>query len=900
VLYLFFIHWIGWNENSRFNLVKAILEGTFQIDAYKNNTGDRAYYNNHFYSDKPPGAAFLATPFLWAWKFMYNHFFDLLKEEHFKEKEYLITWSRGEVSTLDYVNLDLFTSVSMLVVTLFTSSIFGALSVVIIYKILSALNENKNRLLLALTYGLATPILPYSILFFGNVLPLFLGLLSFYLIFASRKTGKNFFLAGLVIGFSIVCDFSMILIYIGLFILSLHYSRKLSKFLLFGSLIGIFPLLIYNFVILGNPFDTLMFHMDPSVWSDFKRKPSFELNLGRLISTPKEILFSPFRGLFFYYPILLFSLIGFFYMHKKYSFETKIIIFMFILFILLNSALKGWFGGSSFGPRYLLPIIPFLILPLRFAVEKAKKNRISFSFFILLLAISIFHNIIGLEEIEGPVIVYNFEAKKYEVLRVVTNPLYEHYFPLFLKNGPRSRILEGLFYNPYKIDIRDFKPMPIREIKLFTLQPFGILVLKIPFLVIPILLLIIVLIWKKELFKTFVCKKISVGFILLILAVLLFLSRLGFKNVAYDKNWYPIYVNATHEIKERWMSQEASIFLYSPKEEKANLLLRIGTFYKPRQLIIEVNDKAFVYFVASHSETLITYNVPLKKGENKINFKSLSGCDKPALLLNGSSDYRCLSFIIHDLSIAFPPEHKIIFGKNWYPPEPYITWAYENSTILIYFAKRAEAKLNLTLISYYKPREIDFYVNNFMLDTFRVEPYKMNILTKTFPLREGENVIKFIPKEKCDIPAIVEKSNDTRCLTFGLFDISFVSPYELMEENKAFFGPNWYEQEKDGRWMSNNASIFLFSEKEKEVSLILELASYYKPRVINLYLNKDLILSQTIPIYRTVITIQKLKLLEGENLIEFKSSESCDIPHAIEKTEDKRCLSFKLFNLKIV
>jgi hypothetical protein len=197
------------------------------------------------------------------------------------------------------------------------------------------------------------------------------------------------------------------------------------------------------------------------------------------------------------------------------------------------------------------------------------------------------------------------------------------------------------------------------------------------------------------------------------------------------------------------------------------------------------------------------------------------------------------------------------------------------------------------------PREIDFYVNNFLLDTFRVEQYKVNILTKTLPLKEGGNIVEFISKEKCDVPAIVEKSNDTRCLTFGLLDIGLISPYELMEKNKTFFGPNWYEQEKDGRWMSNNASIFLFSEKERETLLSLEMASYHKKREIEVYLNRFLIFSGAIPNHKTTITIPKIALLEGENLIELKSGESCDIPYLTEKIEDKRCLSFKLFNLTV-
>src|SRR5215472_182652 len=53
----------GWNQNSRFDLLRAIIERhTLQIDAYHQNTEDKARLNGHYYSDKAPGVVFLAVP----------------------------------------------------------------------------------------------------------------------------------------------------------------------------------------------------------------------------------------------------------------------------------------------------------------------------------------------------------------------------------------------------------------------------------------------------------------------------------------------------------------------------------------------------------------------------------------------------------------------------------------------------------------------------------------------------------------------------------------------------------------------------------------------------------------------------------------------------------------------
>src|SRR5579863_2978113 len=62
--YAYFYEGGGWNQNSRFDLVRAIVERhTLRTDAYYQNTEDRAYVHGHYYSDKAPGLAFFSLPF---------------------------------------------------------------------------------------------------------------------------------------------------------------------------------------------------------------------------------------------------------------------------------------------------------------------------------------------------------------------------------------------------------------------------------------------------------------------------------------------------------------------------------------------------------------------------------------------------------------------------------------------------------------------------------------------------------------------------------------------------------------------------------------------------------------------------------------------------------------------
>src|SRR5579863_7045447 len=62
--FIYFYEGGGWNQNSRFDLLRAIVERhTLQIDAYHENTQDKAHFQGHYYSDKAPGLVFLAVPF---------------------------------------------------------------------------------------------------------------------------------------------------------------------------------------------------------------------------------------------------------------------------------------------------------------------------------------------------------------------------------------------------------------------------------------------------------------------------------------------------------------------------------------------------------------------------------------------------------------------------------------------------------------------------------------------------------------------------------------------------------------------------------------------------------------------------------------------------------------------
>ena len=62
-LYAYCFQGGGWNQNSRFDTVRALVEqGRFEITEFASNTGDVSVYQGRVYSNKTPGTLQHAPP----------------------------------------------------------------------------------------------------------------------------------------------------------------------------------------------------------------------------------------------------------------------------------------------------------------------------------------------------------------------------------------------------------------------------------------------------------------------------------------------------------------------------------------------------------------------------------------------------------------------------------------------------------------------------------------------------------------------------------------------------------------------------------------------------------------------------------------------------------------------
>ncbi len=84
------------------------------------------------------------------------------------------------------------------------------------------------------------------------------------------------------------------------------------------------------------------------------------------------LLLSPGRGLFVYAPLLLLAIPGSVLFWRRHRAEAWWIAGLNAAYLLLYGTWTTWFGGDCWGPRHILPLIPFLCLFLAPIVEKAR------------------------------------------------------------------------------------------------------------------------------------------------------------------------------------------------------------------------------------------------------------------------------------------------------------------------------------------------------------------------------------------------------------------------------------------------------------------------------------------------------------------------------------------------
>ena len=350
VSYAFFWHSRDWNTASRLMLTYSLVDrGTIRIDGLEAQTGDRARFEGHSYTDKLPGYSLLAAPAYATTKALRG------LPDHPLHVKGIPHWEA------DYWT------------TLLTSGLATALLGALLASWAGDLGCGPRRcILVGLAYGLTTPAYAYATLAYGHQLSALALLGSFRLIWkapSSKRVARRLAFAGALAATAAIIELQVgpVAAVLGLYVLAQTLGGRLpvSGVLAFGlgALVPTAVLLGYNQLAYGSPWDMGYFH---EVQVSFARVHSRANPLG--LGVPDWTRLGPLlvgrrRGLLVYAPILVLAAPGWFaLLIRRFWGVAAVSLTSSVAVFLVNLSYPEWTGGWSTGPRLLVPLLPFAML----------------------------------------------------------------------------------------------------------------------------------------------------------------------------------------------------------------------------------------------------------------------------------------------------------------------------------------------------------------------------------------------------------------------------------------------------------------------------------------------------------------------------------------------------------
>ncbi len=363
ISYGYFFRKVDWNSGTRLDLVWSIVENhSISIDDYHENTWDKAFYKNHFYTDKAPGISFLGAPF------------------YFIASKILRLCSSSS-ALVDYI-------FKIYIPTFFIVIIPSAIMGVIFYRTINMfLSDIRLSILGTMGYSLGTIVFFYSNTFYAHHVAGFLFFTAFYILIKSvniKKVDKSkIFLSGSLLGLAILCEYPMVLfaVFVFAYLFVVTKSIKLLAYLALPICSAIIILGIYHYVCFDNPLKTGYNYEHLSYFAKHHAQGISGIKLPKL-SRIIKLTFGLKRGIFIMHPFLLFAFPGaYFGLKSKRKIE-------FLFFIIISASVILFYSSFKFfAERFLITAIPFLCILAIYGVAKLKPKILT-SIFTTLVVIS--------------------------------------------------------------------------------------------------------------------------------------------------------------------------------------------------------------------------------------------------------------------------------------------------------------------------------------------------------------------------------------------------------------------------------------------------------------------------------------------------------------------------------
>jgi hypothetical protein len=343
--YAYFFQGGGWNANSRFDLVRAVVEQrTLRIDDYADNTRDLAFFGGHVYCEKAPGLSMLAVP-------VYSAVYPFAHGQR----------PRGRLIHF-----------AAYLATVLTVSLPSAIAVALLFRIAVRLGAPAAAAAaLAASYAFATLAFPYATLFYAHQLVAALMVAAFAVILTGRDrrgglTARRLALVGLLLGYAIASEYPAALLAAVLGVYAAVVTRPWLRlgWVVAGAAVPLLGLAAYHAAAFGGPF-TVPYagSLDPN------RQGGLFLGI-----TPPDpailmkVLFSIERGLLHHTPWLILAAPGIVGLFRRRAtrLEGAVCLAAIAVGLAFNSALTktpdDWRGGAGVGTRVLIPWLPFFVI----------------------------------------------------------------------------------------------------------------------------------------------------------------------------------------------------------------------------------------------------------------------------------------------------------------------------------------------------------------------------------------------------------------------------------------------------------------------------------------------------------------------------------------------------------
>ena len=249
------------------------------------------------------------------------------------------------------------------------NAMLTALSCLMVFRIATERFEFTLRigLFLALGFGLSTIAWYYSEDFMSEPATTFFLLSAVYWVTGKDRATRDLLWAGTFLALAVSCRLAALVVIPGFifyqWMVWAESAEKDIKQLVMDLLRPAIPvvavlmlIMIYNYLRFGGPLET-----------------GYEKISGRFLLGFFGILFSPGKSLFLFNPLTLFGCLASMFFLREQRKTALLFGWLIVSHLVLFSFWHSWQGGMSWGPRLMLVVLPYLILPIGFLLREHKQ-----------------------------------------------------------------------------------------------------------------------------------------------------------------------------------------------------------------------------------------------------------------------------------------------------------------------------------------------------------------------------------------------------------------------------------------------------------------------------------------------------------------------------------------------